>query len=127
MSYVDGYDAATTNSAEKTKKDLKQKDIAAEYGISKQSVSDIVKAKEQWVKIESGTTLANSKRARRATYDARSDLDLSDSLLMEKALIFAKEFEVSDKFLASFREKLQDIIKDYEPQDVFNCDETALY
>ncbi|CAG8701400.1 3290_t:CDS:1, partial [Ambispora gerdemannii] len=80
-------------------------------------------------------------------------------LLMEKALLFAEEFEVSDKFVAfagwvnnfkrrnnlksykkcgesgsvnmdeisKFREQLQDIIKDYEPQDVFNCDETALY
>lgn len=154
-------------------KTLKQKDIAAEYGISKQSISDIVKAKEQWLRIETGTALANSKRARKATFEdieeamkiwvenvlARNDLNLSDSLLMEKALAFAKEFEVSDKFLAStgwvrnfkrrnnlksykkrgesgsvdmneipeFRQQLQDIIKDYEPKDVFNCDETALY
>jgi len=154
-------------------KTLKQKDIAAEYGVSKQSISDIVKAKEQWLKIEPGTALANSKRTRKATFEdieeamkiwvenvlVRSDLILSDSLLMEKVLEFAKEFEVSNKFLAStgwtrnfkkrnnlksykkrgesgsvdmnripeFRQQLQDIIKDYEPKDVFNCDETALY
>ncbi|CAG8550382.1 4796_t:CDS:10, partial [Ambispora gerdemannii] len=121
--------AAATNLTEKTKKTLKQKDIAVEYEISKQSVSDIVKAKEQWLKIESGIPLAESK--------SQSDLDLSDSLLMEKALLFAEEFEsykkrgesgsVNIDEIPKFREQLQDIIKDYESQDVFNCDETALY
>ncbi|CAG8481124.1 4915_t:CDS:2, partial [Ambispora gerdemannii] len=130
---------------------LKQKDIAVEYGISKQSISDIVKAKEQWLKFKSGTSLAESKRARRATFEnvekamkiwvenilARSDLDLNDSLLMEKVLLFAEEFEFYKKCgesgsvnmdeIPKFREQLQDIIKDYEPQDMFNCDETALY
>ncbi|CAG8608026.1 2295_t:CDS:2 [Ambispora gerdemannii] len=146
-----------------TDKTLKQKDIAAEYGISKQTVSNIVKAKEQWLKIGSGMDLTSSKHARKATFE-----DIEEAmkiwvkiyyLLMEKVLVFAKEFEVSDKFLAStgwaknfkrrdnlksykkrgesgsvdmneiprFRKQLQDIIKDYEPKDVFNCDETALY
>ncbi|CAG8694571.1 3950_t:CDS:2, partial [Acaulospora morrowiae] len=58
---------------------------------------------------------------------ARNDLNLSDSVLMEKALAFAKEFEVFDKFLASMGWQLQDIIKNYESKNIFNYNETALY
>ncbi|CAG8698721.1 4503_t:CDS:2, partial [Ambispora gerdemannii] len=52
-------------------------------------------------------------------------------------LLFAEEFEsykkrgesgsVNMDEIPKFCEQLQDIIKDYEPQDVFNYDEIALY
>ncbi|CAG8674848.1 7317_t:CDS:2, partial [Ambispora gerdemannii] len=74
-----------------TDKTLKQKDIAVEYGISnskhaqKATFEDIEEAMKIWVE----------------NILVQNDLNLSDSLLMEKVLVFAKEFEVSDKLLAS--------------------------
>ncbi|CAG8734576.1 18615_t:CDS:2 [Acaulospora morrowiae] len=131
---------------------LKQKDMAKEYKISKQAVSDILRQEKIWSTIETGTASAKQKRNRKPAFieidDAmklwvehvliHSDINLNDSILMERALAFTKEFGYDNKFLASsgcvnmedipqFRADLQNILKKYDYRDIFNCDETALY
>ena len=94
---------------------LKQKDTVREYKISKQTVSDILKQEKTWLIIETGTPSAKQMRNRKPAFievdDAmklwvdhvliRGDIDLNDSIIMERALTFAKEFGFESKFLAS--------------------------
>ena len=94
---------------------LKQKDMAREYNIAKQTVSDILRQQEIWLTIETGTVSAKRKRSRKPAFIEIDDamklwvehvlisgnIDLSDSLIIERALAFAKEFGFASKFLAS--------------------------
>ncbi|CAG8665025.1 8423_t:CDS:2, partial [Acaulospora morrowiae] len=66
--------------------------MAREYKISKQAVSDILRQEKIWSTIETGTV---------EHVLIRSDINLNDSILMEHALAFTKEFGYDNKFLAS--------------------------
>jgi len=77
---------------------LKQKDMAWEYKISKQAVSDILKQEKMWITIETGSTSAKKMRSRKPAFieidDAmrlwvdhvliRGDINLNDSIIMER-------------------------------------------
>ncbi|CAG8746564.1 1717_t:CDS:2, partial [Racocetra persica] len=117
--------------------------LAKEYGISEQSVFDILKHSEYWL----------AKRQRKPDNSEleevmsiwveqaiKNELTLTGHLLQAKAKEFANKFEITG-FNASdgeagsmlledvlkFRLEFQDVLRNYEPRDIFNCDETALF
>ncbi|CAG8796621.1 45356_t:CDS:2, partial [Gigaspora margarita] len=79
---------------------LKGVNLAKEYGISEQSVSDILKCSEYWLGLDDASTLIQVKRE-------------AGSVPLEDILNFCLE--------------LQDVFRNYEPKDIFNYDETALF
>ncbi|CAB5374875.1 unnamed protein product [Rhizophagus irregularis] len=125
--------------------------LAKEYEISDSAVSDILKKSEYWLSIDSTLQNANRFREKTCNYpqieEALSiwidqqisrDLTLSGPIIQEKAKEFAILFNI-DNFLAGeagnapvseipqMRAELQAILQEYEPRDIWNCDETALF
>ena len=110
-----------------------------------------------WITIEAGNTSVKKIRSGSCIKFAVTS-NLNDSIIMERALTFAKEFGCDSKFLAStgwlknfkkrnklqsykkrgeigsvnmedilqFRADLQNILKEYDYRDIFNCDEIVL-
>ena len=151
---------------------IKGIDLAQEYEISTQSVSDILSQSSQWLNYDA-SSLSTSHLYRNRTSDypdieeatriwvdqlLARDLTLSGSIIQEKAREFANIFEISNfnassGWLAKFKNRnnlhsykkrgesmsapiqeiadmqlqLQEILQEYSPDDIWNCDETALF
>uniref|UniRef100_U9U643 HTH CENPB-type domain-containing protein n=1 Tax=Rhizophagus irregularis (strain DAOM 181602 / DAOM 197198 / MUCL 43194) TaxID=747089 RepID=U9U643_RHIID len=124
---------------------LKQKELANEYEVSEEMISDILKAKDRWLYID----LNNSHQ---------SCLNISDEILKIKALEFAflckeEKFKGLTRWINNFKKRhnlkkynihgeaagapLQDLdamhenlrqtLKNYALEDIFNCDETDFF
>lgn len=150
---------------------LKQKDLANEYDVSEGMISDILKAKDHWLAVDTDSYQAGLKRERKIPFPIieealtlwvesaiNANLIISDSILSTKALEFAfickeEKFKGSSGWVDNFkkrhnlkqynihgesasaplqdletmREDLRQILKNYDPKDIFNCDETGLF
>ncbi|CAG2249892.1 unnamed protein product [Mytilus edulis] len=137
---------------EKTPKPT-QKDLALQFGIGKTTVSDILKRSGEYKTIyEDNTTSARNRHDTGSKYGELNDLvfqwfkqarakniPLSGPIIQEKALELAETLDLTD-FKASngcadvdqsvvddFKSKLENIVGDYTPENVFNADETGLF
>lgn len=102
---------------------LKGVNLAKEYGISEQSVSDILKRSEHWLGLDDASTLIQVKRQRKpdnpeleeamsiwVEQAIKNELTLTGHLLQAKAKEFANQFEItgfnaSDGWLANFKKR----------------------
>ncbi|CAB4459808.1 unnamed protein product [Rhizophagus irregularis] len=150
---------------------LTQEQLAIQYGIKQNTVSDILKNKDKWLLLDLDSEESKKQRERPVQFPEvkktmtlwvtnalEADLVINTDILREKAEFFARSFEVnnfkaSNGWISNFkkrynmkeyvkwgeaasapletlneeRQKLREIIKDYDLNDVFNCDETGLY
>ncbi|CAH1770241.1 1739_t:CDS:1, partial [Entrophospora sp. SA101] len=149
---------------------IKGIDLAQEYGISTQSVSDILRQSSEWLKYEEGSS--NTQFRKKATSHPNieeatriwveqllaKNLTISGPIIQEKAKEFAnmfgiRDFNASSGWLSNFKKRndlqsykkrgesmsvpideianmqfqLQEILKNYSPEDIWNCDETAIF
>jgi len=149
---------------------IKGIDLAQEYGISVQSVSDILRQSSQWLNYdESSPSNVNLYRNKKSDYPdveeamriwvdqlLARNLTLSGSIMQEKAIEFARHFEINnfnaslgwlEKFknrnnlhsfkkrgeslsapineISSMQNELQEVLQEYDPEDIWNCDETG--
>ncbi|GBC21100.2 tigger transposable element-derived protein 6-like [Rhizophagus irregularis DAOM 181602=DAOM 197198] len=114
---------------------LKQKDLAKEYDVS-EGIRDDSNG-------DNDSYQANLKREKKIQFPIieeawidkalQAGLVLTESILATKALDFAllcneKKFKASNgapiQDLDSMREKLRQTLRDYDPKEIFNCDET---
>ncbi|CAB4473441.1 unnamed protein product [Rhizophagus irregularis] len=128
---------------------LTQTELANLYNIKQNTVSDIFKKKDKWLFINSDSEESNKQREKQVhfpqveealslwiTNALSANLVINGDILREKAKFFAQQFEIT-RFSASNgapletldeeRNKLHEILKNYDLNDVFNCDETGLY
>ncbi|CAB4437326.1 unnamed protein product [Rhizophagus irregularis] len=150
---------------------LTQEQLAIQYGIKQNTVSDILKNKDKWLLLDLDSEESKKQRERPVQFPEveeamtlwvtnalEADLVINTDILREKAEFFARSFEVnnfkaSNGWISNFkkchnmkeyvkwgeaasapletlneeRQKLRKIIKDYDLNDGFNCDETGLY
>jgi hypothetical protein len=151
---------------------IKGVELAHEYGISVQSVSDILKQSSQWLDYDESSSNNNNlyrnkkigypdvEEATRIWVDQllTRNLTLSGPIIQEKAKEFANLFEINDfsasigwlnnfknrnnlhsykkrgeslsasiHEIAAMRLQLQEILQEYNPEDIWNCDETAIF
>lgn len=150
---------------------LKQKDLANEYDVSEGMISDILKAKDHWLAVDTSSYQAGLKRERKVPFPIieealtlwvenalRANLIITDNILSTKALEFAylckeDKFKGSNGWVDNFkkrhnlkqynihgeaasaplqnleemREDLCQVLRNYDPKDIFNCDETGLF
>ncbi|GET02448.1 tigger transposable element-derived protein 6-like [Rhizophagus clarus] len=148
-----------------------QKQLAIQYGIKQNTVSDILRNKDKWLLVDLNSEESKKQRKRPVQFSQieeamtlwvtntlEVDLVINTDILREKAEFFASNFEVnsfkaSNGWISNFkkchnmkeyvkwgeaastlldildeeRQKLHEIIKDYDLNDIFNCDETGLY
>ena len=134
-------------------------------------ISDILKAKDHWLAVDTDSYQAGLKRERKIPFPIieealtlwvenaiKANLIISDHILSTKALEFAfickeEKFKGSSGWVDNFkkrhnlkqynihgeaasaplqdletmRENLHQILKNYDPKDIFNCDETGLF
>ena len=134
-------------------------------------ISDILKAKDHWLAVDTDSYQAGLKRERKIPFPIieealtlwvenaiKANLIISDYILSTKALEFAfickeEKFKGSSGWVDNFkkrhnlkqynihgeaasaplqdletmREDLCQILKNYDPKDIFNCDETGLF
>jgi hypothetical protein len=107
----------------KTTPYLKQKDLAKEYNVSEEMVSDILKEKDRWLAIDNDSHQANLKRKKKIQFPIieevltvwldkalQAGLVLTKSILATKAVDFAilcnkEKFKVSNGWLDNFKKK----------------------
>jgi hypothetical protein len=150
---------------------LKNKDLAKEYVVSKEMISDTLKTKDRWLAIDPESYQAGLKREKKVSFPnieealtiwvetaLQAGLIITDNILSTKALGFAfllkeNKFKCSGGWVDNFkkrhnlrqyhihgeaasapledldtmRENLRQTLKDYSPEDIFNCDETGLF
>ncbi|CAG8837460.1 6961_t:CDS:2, partial [Cetraspora pellucida] len=127
-------------------------EIAAEFQCNRSTVLKILKQK-QWSNISKVSKNANAFKTTSSkfpqieqalgmwigTAEQRQPI-LTEEVIHQKALEFAallrvpeSDFKASDEaesalieFLPQFREELKDLLKLYEPRDIFNADECGL-
>lgn len=149
-----------------------QLDVAKEYHLSKQTVSDYVKNSAKILSAFENSHNKSQKNDSKGVHPALEEalqlwlkgvlaknLPVSGDLLKEKAESFAlkmgiEEFKFTDGWLRGFKKrhgisfkkvsgesgavdqtivsdyrvtKLQALLKEYAPSDIFNCDETGLF
>jgi len=148
-----------------------QEQLATQYGVKQNTVSDILRNKDKWLLVDLNTEESKKQRERPVQFPQveeamtlwvtnalEADLVINTDILREKAEFFARSFEVnnfkaSNGWISNFkkrhnmkeyvkwgeaasapleildeeRRKLREIIKDYDLNDVFNCDETGEY
>jgi len=148
-----------------------QEQLAIQYGIKQNTVSDILRNKGKWLHIDMNSEEGKKQRDRPVQFPQveeamalwvtnalAAELTINTDILREKAEFFAKHFETNN-FLASNgwisnfkkrnnireytklgeaasapletldeeRQKLHEIIKEYNLNNVFNCDETGKF
>ncbi|CAG8743323.1 3537_t:CDS:2, partial [Racocetra persica] len=121
--------------------------LATEFGIKPNTVHDILAEKDTWLILEKDSPLANSKR--RCTvgfltiesalvlwveHAIRNEQTLSGWVMNFKKCYHLNEFvrqvEANSALLEDlphYRKELQQLIQSYPRENVFNCDETALF
>ena len=148
-----------------------QEQLAIQYGIKQNTVSDILRNKGKWLHIDMNSEEGKKQRDRPVQFPQveeamalwvtnalAAELTINTDILREKAEFFAKHFETNN-FLASNgwisnfkkrnnireytklgeaasapletldeeRQKLHEIIKEYNLNNVFNCDKTGKF
>ena len=150
----------------------KNKELAEEYDVSQEMISDILKESEKWLALKLDSYEASLKKQVKPNFPQvdealgfwvekaiDNNITISGELLAQKAcdfatLLDAQDFKGSDGWVAGFkkchnlesyvkheeaasapseedlnemRKDLQNILKEYLPDDIFNIDETGLY
>ncbi|CAB5351362.1 unnamed protein product [Rhizophagus irregularis] len=88
-----------------TEPSLKNKELAKLFDVSEGCISSTLKNSQKWLEIDPQAPEAKGKRQVRQGEAASAPLEKLDE----------------------FRKELQDLIRGYSLDDVFNCDETGLY
>ncbi|GBC31947.2 tigger transposable element-derived protein 6-like [Rhizophagus irregularis DAOM 181602=DAOM 197198] len=128
---------------------LKNKDLAKEYDVSEGMICDILKTKDRWLVVDLYSYQAGLRRERKLPFIV---IEEALALWVENALQ-AEKFKGSDGWIDKFKkwhnlkqynmhgeaasaplaelntmhENLRQILKNYDPNDIFNCDETGLF
>ncbi|GBB86480.1 hypothetical protein RclHR1_12900007 [Rhizophagus clarus] len=128
----------------------KNKELAKEYDVSQGMISDILKKSEKWLALKLDSYEASLKKQVKPSFPQvdealgfwvekaiNNNITISGELLAQKACDFAtlldvQDFKGSDGWVAEedlneMRKDLQNILKEYSPDDIFNIDETGLY
>ncbi|CAB5390911.1 unnamed protein product [Rhizophagus irregularis] len=109
--------------------------------IKRPTISKILKDRERWLSITNNTS--STYRHREVKYPSleqalsiwvkqalSKNMILSDNILREKAKEFAQDLNIAENaigFSNELRAELQELISKYDPNDVFNFDETGLF
>ncbi|CAG8739779.1 1230_t:CDS:2, partial [Gigaspora rosea] len=125
---------------------LRDEEIATEFQCDRSTITKIFKQK-QWSDARKVSKNANALKITGPKFPQieqalgmwigtaeQRQLILTGEVIRQKALEFATALGVPEKaesapveFLEQFREELKDVLKLYEPQDIFNTDECGLF
>ncbi|GES72942.1 tigger transposable element-derived protein 6-like [Rhizophagus clarus] len=101
-----------------TEPSIKNKELAKLFDVSEGCISNTLKNLQKWLKINPQAPEAKGKRQVKVIFP-----EIEEALTLWQGEAASAPLEKLDEF----REELQDLIRRYSLDDVFNCDETGLY
>ncbi|GES77977.1 CENP-B homolog protein 2-like [Rhizophagus clarus] len=101
-----------------TEPSIKNKELAKLFDVSEGCISNTLKNSQKWLEINPQAPEAKGKRQVKAIFP-----EIEEALTLWQGEAASAPLKKLDEF----REELQDLIRGYSLDDVFNCDETGLY
>ncbi|CAB4477994.1 unnamed protein product [Rhizophagus irregularis] len=104
-----------------------QEELAVLYKVKQNTVSDIFKKKEKWLLVNPDSEDANKQKERPVYFPQVEEAFHYGRHNLKEYIKWGEAKSAPLETLDEERDILREIIKDYDLNDVFNCDETGLY